>query len=315
MLITKHQQSEINMHQNELTFPRLFLSSEGAGWEGLLVQAYHEPMIAEEWTDPVVSDIVLILLTKGTVLVEQRRKNGSWKVQSLRQGDLLLKPGGSIINELRWRSLSEPTQTLRIYLSQDLFSRTIREVTGYSPVHLTLLGRSGFQDPLLSQIGFALLQELQQPSPIGKLYAQTAAHMLAVHLVRYYTSSIPRVKESLQGLTQSQINRVADFILAHLNEEISLDRLAQQVGFSPHYFAYLFRQKTGESPYQYVLHQRIERAQHLLKEGKIPLSQIALECGFANQSHLSRVFKQHLGLTPRAYRHSIHSSLGKASDE
>ncbi len=91
-------------------------------------------------------------------------------------------------------------------------------------------------------------------------------------------------------------------MLAHLSQDLSLDVLAQQVGFSPYHFARLFRQTMGESPHQFVLRQRIQRAQHLLKEADVPLAHIALECGFANQSHLSLVFKRHLGLTPRAYR-------------
>jgi len=78
--------------------------------------------------------------------------------------------------------------------------------------------------------------------------------------------------------------------------------LARQIGFSPYHFARLFRQTTGESPHQFVLRQRIERAQRLLAEGGMPLAHVAVESGFADQSHLTRAFKRQLGLTPRAYR-------------
>lgn len=306
------QQTAMGVRQSELTSPMLFLSSEGAGWEDLAVRAYHEPMEIEGWVDPVVPDIVLVLLTSGTMLMEQRRVNGSWKALPIRQGDLLLKPGGSVTNELRWRSLSsEPIQTLHIHLNNDLFSRTAEEMADRDPAHLALFGRLGFQDPLLTQIGLALWRELEQPSAFGKLYAQTAAQMLAVHLLRYYASPTQEIKEPLQGLTPRQISRVTDFILVHLNQVLSLPVLAQQVGFSPYHFARLFRQTTGESPHQFVLRQRIERAQRLLKERDMPLAHIALESGFANQSHLTQVFKRHLGLTPRAYRqdHSIRADL------
>ncbi|GCE27664.1 hypothetical protein KDA_31480 [Dictyobacter alpinus] len=72
-------------------------------------------------------------------------------------------------------------------------------------------------------------------------------------------------------------------------------------------FTRLFHQTTGESPHQFVLRQRIEHAQRLLKESDLPLISIALESGFASQSHLTQVFKRYLGLTPRIYRqaHSI----------
>jgi AraC family transcriptional regulator len=143
---------------------------------------------------------------------------------------------------------------------------------------------------------------LEQHSHAGKLYAQTAAQMLAVHLLRHYTSSTDNEKASSQRLTRRQMKRVADFILAHLNNDLSLDLLAEQAGFSPYHFVRLFRQTTGESPHQFVMRQRVEQAQSLLKQTDVPLAQVALEVGFANQSHFTRVFKQQLGLTPRAYR-------------
>ncbi len=235
--------------------------------------------------------------------MEQRHANGPWKAQYLRQGDMILRPGGATSYELRWKGLScEPMQTLHLHLSKDVLSRTAEEVAGYDPTRLSLVERSGFQDPLLVQIGFALWRELEQRSPAGKLYAQTAAQMLAIHLLRHYASVGEAIKEPSQGLTPQQMRRVMDFIQAHLGQDLSLEALAQQTGYSPYHFARLFRQTTGESPHHFVLRQRIERAQRLLKETDVPLAHIAVESGFANQSHLTRVFKQHRGLTPRAYR-------------
>ena len=234
--------------------------------------------------------------------MEWRRANEPWKGLYVRQGDLILRSGAGTSHEVRWRCLSSvPTQTLHLYLSKSLLSRTAEEVDGSSP-NLSLIERSGFQDPLLTQIGFALWRELEQPAPAGKLYAQTAAQMLAIHLLRYYTSVERTIKEPTQGLAHQQMKRVMDFIQDHLSQDLSLEVLAQQIGFSPYHFARLFRQTTGESPHQFVLHQRIERAQHLLKERDAPLAHIALESGFANQSHLTQTFKRYLGLTPRAYR-------------
>ena len=129
--------------------------------------------------------------------------------------------------------------------------------------------------------------------------------MLAVHLLRHYSSrSLPAKtpEQKLQGLTGRQTRQVVDFILAHLSQDLSLEDLAGQIGFSPSHFARLFRQTTGESPHRFVLSQRIERARRLLQETDDPLAHIAAECGFANQSHLTQVFKDRFGLTPRDYR-------------
>ncbi len=288
---------------DDLTAPTLFLSSEEVGWEDLVVCAYDEPRELEGWVAPVLADTNLVLLTRGAMLMEQRRTNGSWRSVAVRQGGLFLRPGGVETSELRWRSLSaEPMQTLHMTVSTDLLARTAEELAGCDLARLTLVGRSGFDDPLLTQVGLALQRELEQPTTAGKLYAQTAAQLLAVHLLRHYTSSAPQFRQLPRGLTQRQILRVTDFILAHLNQDLSLTVLAQQAGFSPYHFARLFRQATGESPHQFVLHQRIERAKRLLQAEDLPLAHVAHESGFANQSHLTQTFKRHLGLTPAAYR-------------
>ncbi|HEX6479249.1 MAG TPA: AraC family transcriptional regulator [Ktedonobacteraceae bacterium] len=296
------QQTTQRVRQSELTSPLLYLSSEGAGWEGLVAQAFHEPMELEGWMTPVVPDISLILFTGGVMHLERRHMNGSWKARYLRQGDMNLRSGVDMNYEVRWKAVSSvPTRTLHLRLSKDLFARTAEEVADRDPARLAVVGRFGFQDPLLAEIGLALWRELEQPTAAGKLYAQTAAQMLAVHLLCYYTSR-GVIKEPSQRLTHQQVRRVLDFIQDHLSQDLSLEALAQQAGFSSYHFARLFRQTTGESPHQFVLRQRIERAQHLLKERDVPLAHVALESGFANQSHLTQAFKRHLGLTPRAFR-------------
>lgn len=306
------QQRSTRVFKDMPASPRLYLSSAEAGWEGLVAQAFHEPMELEGWMTPAMSDISLILFTGGAMRMEQRYAHGPWKALYLRQEDLILRPGMGTAYEVRWKGLSStPTRTLHLHLSKDVLARTAEEVVGYDPTHLSLVARFGFQDPLLTQIGLALWQELEQCSPAGKLYAQTAAQMLAIHLLRHYTSGGEAIKEPSQGLTHQQMRQVIDCVQAHLGQDLSLEVLAQQTGFSPYHFARLFRQTTGESPHQFVLQQRIERAQHLLKETKVPLAHVAIESGFANQSHFTQVFKRYLGLTPRTYRrdHSIRADL------
>ena len=293
----------IGVPDNELSVPHLFLSSEEIGWEGLVAEAFHEPMELEGWISPSLPDLSLVLLSGGAMYMERRSLNGPWRGGLLRPGDLILIPGGNEPSEARWSTLSgEPMQTLHLHLDSDLLAHTAGEVADADPARLALTARAGFQDPLLTQIGLALWRELEQPTFAGKLYAQTAAQMLAVHLLRHYTSVGADLKVPTQGLTRRQISQVTDFVLAHLNQDLPLTALAQQVGFSPYHFTRLFRQTTGESPHQFVLRQRIERAQRLLKDADMPLAQVALESGFASQSHLTQVFKRHVGLTPATYR-------------
>lgn len=289
--------------KDTLASPHLYLSSAEAGWEGLSAQAFYEPMKLDGWVTPDSSDIALILFVGGAMHLEHRHAYGPWKGQYMHQGDLILRSGADGPYETRWKSDSAIlTQTLHLHLSKDLLARASEEVADYDSAHVSLVERAGFQDPLLEQIAFTLWRELEQPSPAGKLYAQTAAQLLAVHLLRHYTSAGGAFKDPSHGLTRQQLRQVMDFVRTHLGQDLSLEALAQQTGFSPYHFTRLFRQTTGESPHQFVLRQRIERAQHLLNETDLPLVRVALESGFANQSHLTQTFKRFLGLTPRAYR-------------
>jgi AraC family transcriptional regulator len=289
--------------QHQLTAPLLFFTSEGIGWQDVNVRAYHEPAVITGWVDPTSSDTTLILLTQGSMIMERPQGKGFWKAQPIRRDDFFLKPGGIVGREIRWRSLSpEPMQTLHVHLSTVLLNRTAQELSDCDPSRAELFGRSGFQDALLMQMSLSLWREAQSPSPAGALYAQTAAQMIAVHLLRHYTSVTLPPLEDEPRFTSSQLNHVKAFIQAHLSESLSLADLAQQVGFSAYHFARLFRQASGQSPHQYVMTQRIARAQHLLKTTDMPLMHIALESGFATHSHLTQVFKRHLGLTPKAYR-------------
>lgn len=307
------QQASTGVPTDQLASPLLYLSSTEAGWEGLIAQAFYEPLEYEplERTDLVVPaprDISLVLFTGGTMSMALHYTNGPWQELHLRHEDLILNSDEDTPCEVSWKILSSGSaRTFHLHLSKDLLARTAEEVADCDPAHLSLIGRTGFHDPLLNQIALTLWRELEQPSPAGKLYAQSAAQLLAVHLLRHYSSEGKTIKEPSQKLTSQQIRRVNDFIQDHLGQDLSLEALAEQTGFSAYHFARLFRQTTGESPHQFVLRQRIERAQRLLKERDLPLVYVALESGFASQSHLTQVFKRSLGLTPRAYRqqHSI----------
>jgi AraC family transcriptional regulator len=127
--------------------------------------------------------------------------------------------------------------------------------------------------------------------------------LLALHLLRFY--AVPAAQHNRDphpGLTRQQLQQVVDFVKKHIHQNLPLSSLAQLTGYSPYHFARLFRQSTGHSPYQFILHQRVAYAKHLLGNTSLPLARIALKCGFANQSHLTQVFKRFMGLTPSAYR-------------
>ncbi|MBD2683401.1 MULTISPECIES: response regulator transcription factor [Nostoc] len=105
------------------------------------------------------------------------------------------------------------------------------------------------------------------------------------------------------GLPPTKLRTILCYIQDNLTQELTLERLANEVSMTSDYFARLFKLSTGKSVHQYVIHQRVERAKHLLRQSDLTIAEIALECGFANPSHLALHFKRIVGVTPKQFRH------------
>jgi AraC family transcriptional regulator len=300
-----HSQQYEDTSRQLLTTPQLIYSSQPLGWQGIEVRRYNEPNQMESWIEPITPSITLKTLINGSGYLNEKN-SPLCKGIPIQQGALFLIPAYSPTPELSWQSSSKmPPQTLHIHINYAFFCRTIEEVAHCNPEQIILAHQAGFQDPVLMQLGLALDREIETPSPISSLYVQSAAYMAAIHLLRYYTIEPINIKETQQTLNWRQIKKITDYIHEHLAESIQLEDLSQQVGFSPYHFTRLFRQSVGESPHQFVLRQRVEHAQHLLRYTDLPLAQIALVCGFAHQSHMTQVFKRSVKLTPAAFRQSF----------
>jgi len=104
------------------------------------------------------------------------------------------------------------------------------------------------------------------------------------------------------ALTSNQERLVTDFILEDLTSNPGLSDLASFCGLSRSHFARAFKQTTGLPPHRWLMMQRINRAKELLYKTKMPVSEIALECGFADQAHLTRVFTKAFGIGPGGFR-------------
>jgi len=107
---------------------------------------------------------------------------------------------------------------------------------------------------------------------------------------------------SRAGLPPALTHRICEYIDSHLDEKISLGVLAAMAGLSIHHFARAFAQSVGVPPHSFLLQRRVEKAQHMLRATKLPLSEIALTVGFFDQSHLARHFRRLAGLPPSIAR-------------
>ena len=184
-----------------------------------------------------------------------------------------------------------------IAICPTLLNQTTQELM---PREIELIPQFSIDDPVIQQLAFALKTEIRTGCMSGRLYGESLGTALAARLVQNYAISKPEFKAN--GLPQSQLERVIDYMKANLTQDLSILELATLTRMSASHFSRSFKQSVGIAPYQYLMQQRVERAKQLLKRQAISISDIALDCGFANQTHLTKVFRQMTGTTPKAYQ-------------
>lgn len=218
--------------------------------------------------------------------------DGITKNDSHNAGDIMVVPA----NVRHGRCLMSEGEVIVIALDPSLVNYAIDDATNLKQTEL--VPRFPTSDPLMYQLGLSLKNVLEN-DPIGsRLYAETTASMLSVHLLRHYSQHQLEFKDYTDGLPRATLRRVIDYVQTNLDQDLGLAELATIAHLSLHYFARLFKQSTGYTPHQFVVQCRVERAKTLLLSGKDSIAEIAQQVGFANQAHLNVHFKRLLGVTP-----------------
>jgi AraC family transcriptional regulator len=153
---------------------------------------------------------------------------------------------------------------------------------------------------LLSNAGKALSTDLDA----AEICLAQASVLLQAERRRQCLQPAPRAGVSLArgGLAPWQVRRVIAYIDSHLAERIKVPDFRELTRLSGSHFSRAFRNSFGDSPHSFVIRRRIESAQKLMLETSEPLCEIALRCGLCDQAHLSRLFRQAVGMSPNAWR-------------
>jgi AraC family transcriptional regulator len=238
----------------------------------------------------------VIVLHSGTPASLEWRLEGREKAALFSDGEAIVNPAG-LFAAPRWSAEVE----LLLLAVHPGFAQRIAEDMGHRG-NLELVPHFHFRDELLKQLACNLIAEFEQASPPDRIYSESLAHTLVAHLVRKYSVSRIGRHEGKHGLPQRRLARVIDYIEAHLGEDLSLKHIAEVAELSPSHFLTLFKRSTGLAPHRYVMMHRLEKAKVLLRQTKMPIADIAGQTGFADQSHLTRSMRRHIGLTPKVLR-------------
>lgn len=279
-------------HDNEP--PSQIISSAPLGWSNIEVQRhlYRDGSALESksgqdahcimvWDDP----------TSGTITCAGQ----DFVLNDLR-GAVVIIPAGTPLSA----TLNRPSQATKIMVNRTFVTETGLEALGMDGAAIKPAATD--QDHDLRGVAYLLIEAAIGHQPLDDAMIAFIVREIAIHLVCNY-STMKRPRPDASGrLSSAKLAKILHYIATHLHKPIPVAALSREAGLSPAHFSRAFRRSTGRAPHAYVMGRRIAKAAHLLRNSALTIDQIAAQCGFHDQAHLTRLFKTAMKTTPRAYR-------------
>ena len=250
-------------------------------------------------TDPIVHEDAFLI---GLQFVDQPfhelwYEGRAIPVHDCRAGDALFYD----MKTVDAASLSTPFHSLQFYLSRAFLTELAADLEapameGFRP------GRDEVvSDPFIARMGRSVRPALAAPFEVNQLYASHVMLSLGIYACATY-AGMRTPRTCPRGLSTWQQRVAKELIEAHVDGTLALRHVAESCGLSASHFAHAFKASVGMAPHQWLLHRRVERAKRLLAAARQTLTDIALECGFADQSHFTRVFRKATGCSPGRWK-------------
>ncbi|WP_438028670.1 helix-turn-helix domain-containing protein [Sorangium sp. So ce233] len=158
------------------------------------------------------------------------------------------------------------------------------------------------EDPVIRALSSAMIPALDNPEQVNALFLDHIGCAFVAHLSRTYGQVAPITRQRGRRLARWQVRRATEMIDENLGNDLRLADLAEACGVSISHFSHAFRESMAMPPHRWLLHRRIERAKALMLRPGLSLAEIAVQCGFSDQSHFTRAFRRIVGVTPSSWR-------------
>ena len=187
------------------------------------------------------------------------------------------------------------------YLELGISDSAMMGASGGAAGQIELPTYRKFADSRLRGLAAAVHAEMVAGFPSGRLFLDSVEQSIAIALINGHAVG-HRPVDIYRGLGAARLRRVNELIHAKMEDDLSLDEMAQSVGLSTAHFTRMFRKSTGETPHQFVLRQKIERAKAMLRAPDARILDVAVACGFKTQQHFAQVFRDVCRVSPTEYR-------------
>ena len=284
---------------NEVGSASPLLFKRKAAWDGLRLE--HYSFRSGELPEHSHSEHTVLMSLTDNCPAEMQTGSGLRISGTQTRGSICVIPAGLP----HQAQIGGPCEHLALYVDTALINRAA--ATSKRSNRYQIVERYSRGDAIIASIGSALLAELDSEGLSGRLYAESLANVLAIHLLRHYSNEGEPILQTSGGLPPQKLRLVTDFIADNFDADITLGQLAQVVGMSSFHFAREFKKATGTTPHQYLIKFRVDRAKTLLADNHLPLVEVGLRAGFSHQSHFTRLFRRLTGTTPHLYRVALHS--------
>jgi len=219
-----------------------------------------------------------------------------------------LRPGETIVYDLKRRPtfhLNSPFHSVHFYFPRAALDALAEEADAARIDELHYKPAVSHDDPVLRGIAQAILPAFRDPLQVNRLFMDHVMLAAGHHVAARYGGLQPIAKYILGGLTRYQERHVKELICQNLAADLPLADLARACGLSLTQFSRAFRKSVGVPPHKWVVQQRIAEAKRLLRGGSLSLAEIALVCGFSDQSHFTRLFSAAVGVSPGMWRRAV----------
>jgi AraC family transcriptional regulator len=293
---------------------RVLLTSTALDWSGLTIEQ-HEAFPGERAESTIDQHLLIMVHSRSVERVDRAGAGRALVPQVVRPGDLCIHPKGAIppirptyAPNLLFCAL-DPAFVNRVGegLQDQSRMRSAKRQGAISSY------RPSFTDRPTRQLLTLLRQEALAGGQSGRLYVEHLTYALIARLFTLDEHSAE--SSSLLEPDPRRLRHVIDRIRADPGGAHNAEELAAETGYSASHFFRVFRATTGCTPHQYLLRLRMERAIELMRKPSLALLDIALECGFANETHFSRTFRERFGSPPGQFRRERFSRTGAASKE
>jgi AraC-like DNA-binding protein len=273
------------------------------GKAGIMVAKLREDDPQHEMTNPVPEDDAYMV----GVLPNDYADLQFWE-DGREAGRSSLKAGETVFCDLRRNPRflkNAPMGAIVFYLPRSAFDEIADDASAHRIGDLRCPRGQGIADATLRNLAFSLVGGFDRSQEVSRLFVEHVSFAVCAHVAQAYGGMAPNSMALRGGLAAWQERRAKEILTANLDGAVALADVARECRLSLSHFSRAFRQSMGVAPHCWLQNRRVELAKDLMRDRQTSLSQIALRCGFADQSHFTRVFTRRAGVSPGAWRRGI----------